>query len=243
MKIKFYRIRPYLVFVFLCVVLGGISSCKKNEVLKFTEKPAVYFSYPAEKDSMTYSFAGNPNGIDTVYLDVSLLGNLLLKDLKYRVNVDEQNSTAIEGLHFKKLDEFYTFSANNVTTKLPIVVYNKDVALETSSVSLVLELEKSDDLDVGYLNKKKLNLIITNQLVKPDYWTILGIYFGEYSKVKHGICIQLQGHDFPITLAEAFAPPYGPSYWMSYGRLAAQYFAENVVFDENDNRIMTWVPL
>jgi hypothetical protein len=71
----------------------------------------------------------------------------------------------------------------------------------------------------------------------------LVIYYGPYSRVKHDICIALQGHDFPETLQQFAAPPYSIGYWMSQGRIAAKYFTDNIVYDENGNQILSWPSL
>jgi hypothetical protein len=226
------------------LVVVSFSNCRKNEIIKYNEKPAVYFSTLNDNDSLVYSFIGKAVTTDTVYLDVKLLGDKLLSGKKYKVEVNDAMSNAKETVHYKKPDDFYTFPEGVFDTKLPVIIYNTDELLKTQSVLLTLTLKSTDELNTGYPTKINAHIVITNQLVKPSYWNgLLVIFYGAYSKVKHETCIQLQGHDFPTTQAEALAAPYGVAYWISYGRVAAKYFTDNIVNDENGNRILPWAAL
>lgn len=233
--------KPSIITIAIVYLLILASGCSKNEMIVYEEKPSVYFSEISNEDSLVYSFAGKTIASDTIYLDLKLLGNKLKANKKYKIQVNDAGTTAKESLHYKKIEEFYSFPVDEFATKLPIIVYNTDPALANKSVALSLSIVSTDELNKGYPTNTTAHIIITNQLVKPIYWDdLLIIYYGEYSKVKHEICIRLQGHDFSPTQAIATAPPYSYAYWMSYGRVAAKYFADNVVYDENDNRIMPW---
>lgn len=225
----------------LFLVVISFSNCEKNEIIKYNEKPAVYFSNLNDDDSLVYSFVGKSVTTDTLYLDMKLLGEKLPSAKKYKVHVNEAMTTAKVSVHYKKMDDFYTFPAGTFDAKLPVIIYNTDELLKTKSVMLTLTLESTGELNTGYPTKINAHIVITNQLIKPNYWDgLLVIFYGEYSKVKHKICIELQGHDFPPTQDDAFNPPYGISYWMSYGRVASKYFTDHIVYDENGNRIMPW---
>ena len=163
--------------------------------------------------------------------------------MTYKVEINPE-STAEEGVHYEPLLDEYIFTAGKSTVELPVYVkYSPD--LDEGTVTLSFRLVESDQMDVGYPNQLNARLLITNQLIKPVYWdSILSIYFSSYSKVKHEICTEIMGHDFPLTLEEAKyydnETIYG--YWMHAGREAAAYFATHDVYDENDNLISTWIP-
>lgn len=111
--------------------------------------------------------------------------------------------------------------------------------LETETVSLDFSIVEDEVFSIGYIDRNRIRYFITNQLIKPSYWdSTLDLYFGEYSKVKHQVCVDIMGIDFP--LKEDDDSDYG--YWMRVGRTAAMYFALNEVYDENGNRIETWDP-
>ncbi len=230
--------------IIVSLVAISFSNCKKNEIIQYKEKPSVYFSNFNDNDSLVYSFVGKSGTTDTLYLDVKLLGEKLPTGKKYKVQVNDAMTTAKASVHYKTPDDSYTFPQDTFNTKLPVIIYNTDESLKTKSVTLTLTLLSTEDLNTGYPTKLNAHLVITNQLIKPNYWDgLLVIFYGEYSKVKHQICIQLQGHDFPITQDLAVSSPYGIAYWMSYGRVAAKYFTDHVVYDENGNRILPWASL
>lgn len=230
--------------LYIGVIFITLIGCKRNEIAIYGEDPAIYFSNLTDQDSVTYSFAGKNLETDTIYLDLKLLGNKLPKEMKYKVQVNPSNTTAKESLHFKKLEDFYFFPDNVFDAKLPIIIYNKDENLSLRSFRISLDIIPTDNILAGYPNRLTANVVITNQLIKPIYWdNLLFIYYGPYSKVKHEICIRLQGHDFVATLELAGQAPYSFGYWMSQGRVAAKYFAENVVYDENNNQILPWPAL
>lgn len=239
-NLKKMKINILYIGIFLITCIG----CKRNEIALYAEKPALYFTNITDQDSVMYSFAGKSLETDTIYIDLKLLGSKLNQDLKYKVQVNPANTSAIESLHFKKLADYYFFPSQVFDSKLPLIIYNKDEELANRSVRISLDIISTDDIDAGYPNRTTATIVVTNQLIKPNYWdNLLFIYYGPYSKVKHEICIRLQGHDFVETLELAGQPPYSFGYWMSQGRVAAKYFTDNVVYDENKNQILPWPSL
>ena len=89
--------------------------------------------------------------------------------------------------------------------------------------------------------------MVTNQLLKPAYWDVspLPIYFGAYSQVKHLKCIEIMGHDFPLTQGELvnYGGVQAYTYWMRAGRAVCNYYASHIEYDEKGNLITTWEPL
>lgn len=230
--------------IYIGFLLITIIGCKRGDIAIYDEKPAVYFTHITDQDSVMYSFAGKDRESDTVYIDLKLLGNKLKQEMKYKVKVNSSETTAKESLHFKKLEDYYFFPDGVFDTHLPLIIFNKDKELANRSFRIALDIIPTDDLNTGYPNRVTAHVIVTGQLIKPNYWdNLLFIYYGPYSKVKHEICIRLQGHDFPATLDLAGQAPYSFGYWMSQGRVAAKYFTDHVVYDENDNQILPWPSL
>ncbi|WP_439184630.1 DUF4843 domain-containing protein [Carboxylicivirga taeanensis] len=227
----------------LCLIILTIYGCSQNERLQYDEKPGVYFAdYDQNSDSLVYSFTTTPNAIDTINLRVKILGSAT-KDLVYKINVSSE-STAQEGVHYVGLNDTHTFPAGKSSTNLPLIL-TKSADLEDSMVTLSLELVGTDDMDVGYLDKSSVRIFLTDQLIKPQYWdSKFQRYFGEYSKVKHQLCIDIMGHDFPLTYQETrgWGGYSAYSYWMYVGREAAKYIATNDVYDENGKLIPLWEP-
>jgi hypothetical protein len=224
----------------LSLVLVAFFSCDNTSDFVYNEKDAVYFSV---SDSIYYSFIGNLENSNTIEIPINIMGDASSMDRTYKVIVDQENTTAQVGLHYKALDESYTFGADLFTDNLSLEVYKTDPALETEDRVITLQLVASDDFDLGYTDKLELKVYITNQIIKPSYWdNFLDLYFGEYSKVKHNIAISIMGHDFPYLESEAISTDagYGYGYWTVQGRITSQYFVENEVYDENGARIYPW---
>ena len=222
-----------------------LASCQENEHMVYTEKPAVYFpNYVTGADSMLYSFRIKGCDIDTINLNVKLLGALLDEPGKYEVKVSD-NSTAVAGKHYVALPEVFEFGADVSTTSFPVVLLKPGAELDDSFVTLELFLVATDDLDTGYPDHLRVRLIMTNELIKPSYWDdLLNLYFGEYSVVKHQQCILIMGHDFPLTKNECsgWGDLNNYSYWMQQGRVVCEYYATHTVYDENGNLITVWNP-
>ncbi len=228
----------------VALLLVIFSSCTQDDPIGFTGKQGVYFNATdGTIDSLYYSFLGKIPDVDTIKIPLKVMGNKLVTDQLYKVVIDETKTTAVEGLHYKKLEESYVFPANKFGTDLKLVVNRNDPALLTEDRVIALKLVPTDDFDLGYSNKVNLRVFITNRLIKPSYWdTYLYIYFGDYSKVKHNIAINTQGHDFPLleTDAKSTAKGFGTTYWGIQGRGVCSYIIENEVYDEDGNRIYPW---
>ncbi len=233
---KYFRI------LMICLILGA---CSKNERLIYTDMPGVYFpDYTLDADSLVYSFRMKMQDVDTLYINVKLLGDLLKESGEYGVKV-LPSSTAIEGKHYVAFPKTFTYAANQSMTSFPVIVLKPGKELDDKMVTLDLSLEATNTLALGYPNRLKMRLMITNQLVKPSYWAMpLSLYFGEYSQVKHQRCIMIMGHDFPLTESELldWGGLSAYSYWMQQGRAVCEYYATHTEYDENGNLITVWNP-
>ena len=166
--------------------------------------------------------------------------------MNFRV-VTEEGSTAQAGVHYEALKDNYIFPAHQPATVLPVVILKKGEELDHKTVLLKLRLETTTDLDVALPEKCYVRLLVTNQLLKPAYWDVspLPIYFGAYSQVKHLKCIEIMGHDFPLTQGELvnYGGVQAYTYWMRAGRAVCNYYASHIEYDEKGNLITTWEPL
>lgn len=230
---------------YIIFLLGILSSCSENERMTYSEKPGVYFpDYVEDADSLVYSFLISQSDEDVINIQVKLLGALLDTPGKYKIVVSDK-STAVAGHHYEALPETFEFPAATPVTSFPIKVLKPGTELDDKIVTLELALEPTEDLDLGYLDRVNMRLMITNQIVKPSYWDMpLALYFGEYSQAKHLKCIELMGHDFPLTADELmdYNGTSGYRYWMNQGRIVCQYYATHEEYDENGNRIEVWTP-
>lgn len=232
MKIRFLN------YITLLLLVG--SGCTENETFVYSEKPAVFFS---GLETVNFSFAGHAGDTATLQLQVELLGQKTDADKTYVVRVNPEATTAEEGLHYKALGKKQVFPANRFSTNLEIELYRKDPNLQDSTFYLDLSIIDSEEMDAAYPDKQHVRIGIVDQLIKPVYWdSWLKLYYSDYSRVKHNICISIQGHDFPATEQEARGGKYGPQYWMVMGRAACLYFMNHPTLDENGNPITVWQP-
>lgn len=228
----------YLKSSFLLVVSLIAISCQENDRMVFSDNPSVYFSSLTQNDSISYSFASGKTNEDTVSIPIKIIGPSVSYDRTISFIIDPV-STAKEGVQFKELNKEVTLPAGAVTTKIDIIVLNKD--LENSDVRLIIDLQSNEYFNLGFTENLKAKLVITNQLVKPTYWDMpLSFYYGDYSKAKHRLCIQIQGFDFPPTMDFKKVSDY-----MSYGRLVYNYLLKTPVWDEDTQKWITadWSPL
>lgn len=226
----------------LVLIMSFFYNCEKDNLI-FDQKDGIYFVKENANDSIYYSFIGKLEETQVLQIPIRVMGDASDTDRTYKMEVDLENTTAQEGLHYEKLKDEYIFKAGNFSDNFEIVLSNQDPLLETESRVITLNFLPSKDFDLGYTDKTSIKVYITNQLIKPNYWdNLLFRYFNVYSKVKHNIAINIMGHDFPPTRGQAISSPYGYVYFANKGRVLADYFSKNEVYDENGNRIYTWPP-
>ena len=203
-------------YIFLCMV--ALWGCQDNADYPFKGKDAVYFQLQTDDyywtetlDSMVYTFAGKGVDEDTLWVRVNLQGDAVSHAREILVVTDEEKTTAEAGLHYEALKSAYE----------------------------LLALKPSDELDLGITDRQTCRLLVSDKLDKPLYWDgTISYDFGEYSRRKHELCIQILGMDFPAEASEYSAES---RMWDVYGAYMSNYFEENYpVYDENDKIIEPW---
>ena len=235
--------KAYILYIGLFLFL--LFGCEENDRMTFVGKPGVYFEDYKNEDTIKYSFNMTPYDKDTLWIGIKLMGVPLSESQSFRLDVTSA-STAVAGVHYEEFPAVIDFPLYAVDMQLPLILTDKDESLDASSVFLQLKLRASENMDIGFPGNTVLNVSITNMLVKPEYWNNNFVsWFGEYSKVKHEKCIEMMGHDFPLTYEEAYywqSETANLNYWMFMGRKLADYFAKTPTRDENGNWISVWEP-
>lgn len=233
-----------LYYIFLLLIALG--SCKDNADYPFTGKDAVYFQLQTESyywtrtlDSIVYSFAGKGVDQDTLWVRVNLAGEAAREGRPVIVVVDEERTTAEVGLHYEALKAEYELPGDSVYVNIPVIIYNKDEALENKQVVIGLALKPSEALELGITERLSCRLLISNMLGKPTYWEQTIKYdFGVYSRRKHELCMIELKRDFPVESSEYSDQR---SMWQVYGAYMSDYFKDNYpVKDENNAVIEPW---
>lgn len=187
-----------IIFVMLMMMLA---SCKKDPDAVFSGKDGITFYYKsgAEQDSVSYSFKFNkvPKTRDTVWIKMRLVGKLSGKARKIKV-IAGAGTTATQGSHFILPD--FVLPADSFQVRYPLVLLSSD-DLNTKAVRLVLQIAESEDLvvgtrgaaDVSTVNAVQFKVNFSNRLIKPDYWSYIAYYIGEYSAVRYQFMIDVFG--------------------------------------------------
>ncbi|WP_164111898.1 MULTISPECIES: DUF4843 domain-containing protein [Sphingobacterium] len=230
-------VKKYYMFVIVAFML--ITSCKNENLDTYVDASRVYFAAYSSKDSLVHSLISAAGSTDTVWIKVNVLGRKLNKMGQLRLKVDQGQSTAVEGVHFEPLKEFYAIEEGRFSAEVPLVLIKNGPGLSDGYKSVHLQLEETSDFKLGYSDRLSARIYFTDEYVKPEYWeSFLKNYYGEYSLVKHKRCVQIQKFDFPPKRSDIANNQIG--LFMSYGRIVCQYYIDNIEYDENGNRIMPW---
>lgn len=237
-RIKFVRHKCIIILAFM--LHGAFLSCTENEHNTYIGEDSVYFSEIESSDSIQYSFAAGLKSIDTVSINVRIIGAATDYDRVISYEVLPQ-STAIAGINYRKLSGETILPSGKVETSIDVIVTDLDDNLDNGTVSLFIGLIENDDFSIGYRDRQVVKLNITRQLVRPPYWDMpLSLYYGSYSKAKHRLCIQIQGFDFPSRFDDSMIGAY-----ISYGRKVYSSLLTNPLWDEETQKYITadWDPI
>lgn len=227
------------IVILISLLTLGLVSCSENERMIYNDKVALYFGNATSKDSVNFSFTMTKELQAELFVTVKIMGQTATADRAFQL-ASAPSTTAIEGVHYKKLEDHYIIPANRTIATIPITLL-KTGDLDDHTFKLDLVILPNNDFKLGYDDYQLFQIRTTNMLVKPSYWASpLEMYFGVYSKVKHQKCIDIMGHDFE--LVKDSNPDHSVQYYMRQGRELATYFALNPTLDENGDLIETWSP-
>lgn len=126
-------------------------------------------------DSLTFSFGLTPDSIkvDTAEVVVEFLGKGSAQERTYYVSVVADSSTAVSGVHYKAIEKEQKFRPNSPTDTLLIVIYRENLSTDYNNpevVRLDLQLEASDDFDIGLSQGIMKKIRMNNYLSEPAWW-------------------------------------------------------------------------
>ena len=107
------------IFFLLASVI--LLACSENERIVYDEHMHdIYYSIVTDtRDSLYVSLLMADQILETT-VDVKMLGNVLTKPQKFKVEVVGERTDAKEGIHYEKLPEFYEFPAGEFIYKMPV---------------------------------------------------------------------------------------------------------------------------
>ena len=148
------------------------------------------------RNKTTYSFGMKDDDIrkDTARIVVEFLGEVSNVDRIYKVKVASDSTTAVEGKHYEKFSDTQVFRAGSLSDTLKIVVLRDALGIsftDPEDQRLALEMEVSDDFDLGMKDGLRTYLYINNYLSEPIWWKdpLRYNYIGFYHPKKWKILI------------------------------------------------------
>lgn len=240
--------------IFLMLAIAGVlvCACQENDRLLYDDgMHDVYFAGVTAGQDTAYVSLLTADDVSVTEVKVSLLGNVLPVARKFRVEVVEEATDAEEGVHYRKLPEYYEFPAEEFTYAMPVTLLKGDEKIKEGSVTLTLRLVGTEELGVAYADKAEIHLKITDRLRRPagerwyDDMPMFVSLFGEYSQTKHLMIIGLVGHDFwdnVEELARPDLPIYSrQDYYLPYARQLCKIITGSAIPDENGKVMEGWL--
>lgn len=196
--------KKHIYTIFFVFVLLSTFSCKEDKLLLFGEDKYLYFekfwkdavapgTEKADSTSVTFFFA-NPEDA-SVYADliVVLAGRPLEKDLKFRLKVVDDLTTALPSEY--TIADSYTFRAKPVGSREKMiqdtihVQINRSDRLETlkEGYRLALAIQQDGEVKVGQTERSIAIVHISKDPVRPLWWDreIEAGVLGSYSTKKY----------------------------------------------------------
>lgn len=196
--------RYILALLSFLVIMVHFSSCDQSIDNFYTEKSRIQFKHYTEDtilqtirrkyfDKNTFSFGMAADNVqeDTARIVVEFLGEVSDSDRTYTVRVAGDSTTAKEGIHYKPFSPTQVFRAGRMKDTLKIVVLRSQLSSSFTNPEdrkLVLDLEPSEDFNLGLKGGIRTRLNINNYLSEPKWWkdplrSALGFYHPKKWKI------------------------------------------------------------
>ena len=202
----------------LCVLLGALTACSQDDDYPYRDVARVQFvgSSVDGPEDMIYSFIwlNESSQRDTVYIPLRVLGGPAEYDRKVRISqITEYNieyktdnkgyvtdtiktelpNKAVPGVHFvpfdsPEMESILKVKANEVRDEIPVILL-RDKSLKTDKMRLRVQLEVSDDFQLGESTLLSRTIVFSDKLEQPAEWN--KSYLGNYSVPKHELMIRV----------------------------------------------------
>lgn len=211
-------------------------SCEQDPSYEFKDDGKIYFKYPKKEnslgietnllvDSIVYSLHGKslPNGKDSLWIKVQVMGARVDFDRKYKVVVVVDSSSAQEGIDFDELADEYTFHRNAGVDSFPLVL-NKQAFEKVFNRNVLLRLVPTEDFGIAFVEFADLKVNFSAYLLEPEWWWTFAHYIGAYHPLKYDKVVEVYGsEDVDI---------YGNHPYCTYvANIVKEWFENNVVID------------
>lgn len=223
----------------LCMIaiLLMLVSCRESEKLMYGDFSGIHIKLPVEdttvilrRDTLIYSFAFEKPELKqkTINIPVEIEGFRVNKDRKFKVEVLNEGTTAVEDVNYIKLQEYYTVKANEGIANIPIT-FNRSLDIREKPVLFSLRLSRSDDFEIGINHKQKIVLSVSDILEEPVWWEGWKFFFGDYHRIKYQEWIKIKGGKGELDVIDM--RPYMIPY--RYPRECVQIMELRLYFEKN----------
>lgn len=200
--------KKYLYIGLFIFTLFGTFACKEEPLLHFSEDKYLYFQKfwkdaiapgTEKADSTSVSFFFSKDTDTSVHADVIvvLAGRPLQQDLKFRLRVVDELTTALPGEY--TIADHYTFRAKPVGAREKMIQDTIRIQLNRSSrldtlpdgYRLAVAIQEDDAVKVGQVERTTAIIHVTKDPVRPEWWTreIEEYLLGRYSTKKYRLLL------------------------------------------------------
>lgn len=229
-----------LIYLLLTVAVFFAGSCSTDEVDVFDNHNYISFNFNATDEatvpstSFTFTFSDASVKEKVFEIPVTYAGRFVDTDMPFTWQVVGDESTAVEGVHYKidsQTAQTIPANKNNGVAKITLL---RTEDMKDKSFELTLQLTDNDYFKAGPVNRVKI--IVTDQLVKPDWWnyTVYDRYMGSYSPTKLRLWLEF------MKVEDGSNPFETDKYiqWLDYG--TGNYIYKNYKSSEVITTIMSF---
>ena len=184
--------------LYLMIVLAFFFSCEENKDGFYDNIARIYF--PEETDSLSFSFGDKIAEYTrhVVNVPVKMMGMNATEEMRFKVVLNTELSTAEEGVHFVELQSEYPLLVDSVNAYIPVELIRDELSEDEVTYKIVLDLEANTDFQLG--SKENLRAVVTfnNYLEEPSWWmNVFGSYTVNYHRGMYQRLIAYYGE--PLT--------------------------------------------
>ncbi|UMB55449.1 DUF4843 domain-containing protein [Lutibacter sp. A64] len=213
--------KNYILITILTLLLIPFVSCEENEIEAFKALPAVNFV----NSSLDYSFVQNTDSEYIAEIPVQIIGTATDYDRYFNVEVLNDSITSADTSLYEIVEG--KVPANAFEGSLFLKVKNA-AKLDTTSVSVHLEIADSEDFVKGNVETKNHTFKWSNTIIMPA-WTYYRYFFcRDGSTAAYRVFIAATGRtSFTISDYRALGPTGAKVLGVQYGNYIRNYNAEH----------------
>jgi len=187
-----------IAYIFASLIAFSFASCSTDEIDKFVDNNYVYFddtnaAGDSLKSKFTFTFSGDNVKEVTYSCPVYYYGRNIVNTASFAVEVIPELTTAVEGVHYKKIDNSdLSFEPNSNKSQFKVQLLRTD-DMKSETFTLAVRLVDNGTFKVGPI--ERLIIDINDQLVQPDWWVYAPHtrFFGAYTNTKLLLLLEYMG--------------------------------------------------